>query len=166
MQDRIVSPQHTIIIERFTLDLAEWFKTLNLEWLEKYFSVEPHDVEVLSNPEEHIIKPGGEIFFARTDNEIVGTCALIKHSDETYELAKMAVTESVQGKGIGKKLASAVIEYAKKNGGAFLFLESNTKLVPAISLYRSLGFVEMPYPEPSVYKRSNIYMRLELRRRA
>jgi len=35
---------------------------------------------------------------ARYNREIVGTCALIKTDDDTYELAKMAVTERARGK--------------------------------------------------------------------
>lgn len=40
----------------------ENFKILNKTWLEKYFYVEPHDEEVLGNPEKYITTPGGNIF--------------------------------------------------------------------------------------------------------
>jgi len=46
---------------------------------------------------------------ARYNREIVGTCALIKTDDDTYELAKMAVTERARGKNIGWLLGQAVI---------------------------------------------------------
>ncbi len=151
-----------IVIEPFTPEHAAYFRTLNEEWLEKYFHIEPHDVEVLSDAENQIIKPGGEIFFAKLNGKVVGTCALMKHSEQLYELAKMAVTETAQGRGIGKNLALAVIEDAKRKGAKTVFLESNTKLNPAISLYRSIGFIEAEFPIPSVYERANIFMRLEL----
>ena len=35
---------------------AEDFKNLNLDWLEKYFWVEPHDEEVLGKPKKYIIE--------------------------------------------------------------------------------------------------------------
>ena len=38
------------------------FYNLNVEWLEKYFYVEPYDEKVLSNPQKHIIETGGYIF--------------------------------------------------------------------------------------------------------
>jgi len=44
------------------------------------------------------LQPGGHILMARYNREIVGTCALIKTDDDTYELAKMAVTERARGK--------------------------------------------------------------------
>jgi len=45
--------------------------------------------------------------------EIVGTCALIKTDDDTYELAKMAVTERARGKNIGW-LFGQVVNAARK----------------------------------------------------
>ena len=43
-------------------------------------------------------------------------------------------------------------------GARELFLESNSKLTPAITLYESAGFVHAPRPEPSHYERSDVYM--------
>ena len=39
------------------------FKRLNVEWLEKYFTVEPIDEKVLSDPEAAILRPGGGFFW-------------------------------------------------------------------------------------------------------
>ncbi|MEQ1911835.1 MAG: GNAT family N-acetyltransferase, partial [Vicinamibacterales bacterium] len=80
------------------------FKRLNIEWLEKYFHVEAIDDEVLSHPEDAILKPGGHIFLARYKGDIVGTSALIKAGRSKVELSKMAVTERCQGLGIGRRL--------------------------------------------------------------
>ena len=40
------------------------FARLNLEWLERWFTVEPGDREVLGDPEAHILAGGGRILFA------------------------------------------------------------------------------------------------------
>jgi DNA-binding MarR family transcriptional regulator len=92
----------------------ELFKSLNEEWLKKYFTLEAHDKEQLEHPDESIIKPGGFIWFAELNHEIVGTCALIKTENTVFELAKMAVTAKAQGKQVGKKLALTAIEKAQK----------------------------------------------------
>ena len=135
------------------------FKRLNIEWLEKYFRVEPIDEVVLSRPEA-IIRAGGAILLARLRNETVGTCALLKHGSR-FELSKMAVTEGHQGLGIGRRLMSAAIEEFVQRGGGELFLETNSILTPAISLYQSVGFVQQDRPAgPSTYVRSNVYMLL------
>lgn len=144
-------------------EYAPHFKSLNVEWLEKFFVVEQVDLPVLDNPYEELIKPGGEVIFARQGNNVIGTCALKKHSDNAYELTKMAVTASAQGLQVGKKLGMAIIEKARSKGTEVLFLESNRILLPALSLYKKLGFIEKEPPfKQSVYSRSDIYMELLL----
>jgi DNA-binding MarR family transcriptional regulator/GNAT superfamily N-acetyltransferase len=133
------------------------FKRLNLEWLEKYFRVEPIDEEVLSKPAE-ILREGGAIFLARYRGTIVGTCALLNKGSGRFELSKMAVTSNLQGLGIGRKLLRAAITEYLARDARELFLESNSKLKPAITLYESAGFVHAQRPEPSHYVRSDVYM--------
>ena len=52
-------------------------------------------------------------------DEPVGVCALCKmdHPLYDYELAKLAVSPKVQGKGIGVLLCEAVVNKAKELGG-------------------------------------------------
>jgi ribosomal protein S18 acetylase RimI-like enzyme len=73
----------------------------------------------------------------------------------------MATTASAQGKGVGKLMITHCIEEAKKRNAKKLILFSNTKLEPAIHLYRKFGFKEVPL-ENSTYARSNIKMELSL----
>ena len=149
------------IIE-YAPEYKEHFKSLNLEWIERYFTVEDADRKSLDDPDRYILQKGGYVFFARDGEEIVGTCALIKHDSTTYELAKMGVTEKSRGRQIGKRLGLAVIEKARSVSAKSIFLETNDKLQPALALYRNLGFV-MHYPlEPSKYQRANVFMRLDL----
>jgi GNAT superfamily N-acetyltransferase len=135
------------------------FKRLNVEWLEKYFCVEPIDDDVLSHPEEAILEPGGFILLACVEGQIVGTCALINAGSHRFELAKMAVTPRYQGLQIGRRLLHAAIEQFKTMQGLELFLESNSKLAPALALYEANGFRHAPRPDgPSHYQRSDVYM--------
>ena len=141
---------------------SEDFKQLNIAWLEKYFYVEPRDEEVLGNPEKYILEPGGHIFFARLDGEIVGTVALIKLSDNSYELSKMAVTPMYQGQKIGQKLLKHSIDFAREHGWKDLILYSNRKLENAIYLYIKYGFEETEIEEDNPYARGDIKMRCSL----
>lgn len=120
------------------------FKRLNLEWISQYFEVEPLDVQQLDYPEDYIFANGGLIYFAKLNNEIIGTVALKKVEETVFELSKMAVSPHYQGLGVGKKLGEHLINEAKGIGCKMLFLESNQKLTPAINLYKKLGFVEVP----------------------
>lgn len=135
------------------------FKRLNLEWLRKYFRVEPIDAAVLSRP-DRLIEAGGKILLARSGRRIVGTGAVLAAGGGRYELSKMAVTGKFQGRGIGKALLIACIDAFKAAGGGALFLESSSRLTPALALYESVGFVHAPRPaaEPAHYERADVYM--------
>ncbi len=137
------------------------FKRLNYEWIEKYFKLEEADHQSLNHPDEKILQLGGHIYMARINDEIIGTCALIKIDENTYELAKMAVTEKARGKGIGWLLGQAVINKAHKLKAKTILLESNTALEAAINLYQKLGFRKIA-GQPSSYERCNIQMKLKL----
>lgn len=139
------------------------FKSLNEEWISAYFEMEESDYKVLDNPEEYILDKGGKIFVALYDNEPLGVCALLKSGNPKYdfEMGKMAVSPKAQGKGIGLMLARTVIDAAKELGASSLYLESNTVLAPAIGLYYKLGFKEIT-GQPSPYKRTNIFMALDV----
>jgi DNA-binding MarR family transcriptional regulator/GNAT superfamily N-acetyltransferase len=138
---------------------AAAFKQLNVEWLEKYFYVEAIDEEILSHPDDYIIQPGGQIFMALIDEQPVGTAALIAVGDDSFELSKMSVTPNLQGKGIGRRLVNRAIRYFQESGRSRLYLESNSKLKPALKLYESVGFVHKPKPDSeSHYQRADVYM--------
>ena len=141
----------------FSIEYKEPIKTLNLEWLQKYFKVEPKDEKVLSDPQGEIIDKGGMIFYAQYNNKIIGTVSLIKIDDVTFELTKMAVSDGNQGLGVGKKLMEHCLNEAKDKGIQKLILYSNRKLKPAIHLYESFGFIEIPVEE-GVYERADIKM--------
>ena len=141
---------------------SEDFAKLNFEWLEKYFEVEEYDAELLLNPQEHVIDQGGEILLASVEGKIVGTTALIVRGEDTFELAKMAVTSGYQGLRIGQKLMYAAIDCSRRVGKKRIILDSNTKLQAAINLYKKVGFREIPYDPNSPYQRCNIRMELKL----
>lgn len=145
----------------FESTYASYFYDLNIEWLQTYFYVEPFDEEVLSKPEQYIINKGGHIFFAKENDTILGTVALMPTKNPlVFELTKMAVLPNQRGKNIGQKLMQYSIDFAKQNNFKGLILYSNTKLENAIYIYRKYGFIEIPVEENSPYKRSNIKMEL------
>lgn len=137
-----------------------WFEKFNREWIEENFWMEHIDTAVLQNPEKYILNKGGAILIARLNNEVVGTVALKHNSDGIYEFTKMAVDKRFRGKKIGQALAEATIQKAKELKAEKIILYSNTKQVPAIALYRKLGFVEIP--NDGLYERGNIKMELTL----
>lgn len=151
-----------IRIVEFSGELAPFFTRLNKAWLEKYFVVEPIDQEMLANPEKYIIANGGFIYFAKANEEIAGTFALIKIDENIYELSKMAVDEKFQGKNIGNKMLEFCLEEGKRLNAKKIILYSNTRLEPAIHLYKKFGFKEVIIDE-SEYERANIKMEINIK---
>ena len=114
------------------------FYELNASWLQQYFYIEPYDEKVLSNPKTYIIDKGGYIFFAKFDETIVGTVAII-FQESFYELSKMAVSSSYRGQKIGQYLMDYCIDFSKQKKWEHIILYSHRKLIPAINMYKKVG---------------------------
>ena len=145
----------------FKKSYSNVFYELNTEWLKKYFYVEPYDEKVLSNPQSYIIDNGGFIFVAKFNNETIGVVSLINQKSY-FELSKMAVATKYRGLQVGKQLLEFCIVFAKEKNWKSITLYSHRKLVPAINLYKKMGFKEIELEKEVHYERANIKMLLEL----
>jgi putative acetyltransferase len=142
------------------------FERLNRDWIEQYFVLEDADREVLGDPRRKIIDPGGQVFFVLEHREVVGTCAVLRHNADDYEIAKMAVSPAARGRGFGDLLMEASVAFARDAGARRLIIVSNTVLEPAIRLYLKHGFVQVPMDADSRFRRANIRLERELEPRA
>src|ERR1041385_3946998 len=136
---------------------AAAFKALNEAWIAKYFVLEAKDREVLDDPQGQILAKGGRIFMAMADGEAVGCVALLKMADGGYEVAKMTVSETLRGSGLGRKLMDRCIEAGVEDGVPRLYLETNSSLAPALALYRATGFKDLA-PAETEYARADVFM--------
>ena len=150
-----------VSIVEFDPTFAKAFADLNYHWIAETYGVEAHDHDILDHPQEAVIDAGGQIFFALTHGEVAGTVAMIPYEDDAFELTKMAVDQKFRGRGVGDLLMNACLELARGSSDRKrIILESNTKQVAAIQLYRKFGFVETPLDPNSQYVRANIRMEL------
>jgi GNAT superfamily N-acetyltransferase len=140
------------------------FRLLNEAWITRFFELEEKDRLTLGDPQKYILRPGGQILFAQRAADLIGCCALMRHSPDSFELAKMAVAESAQRQGIGNLLMQAAIDLARDLGARRLYLETNSKLAPALRLYHRFGFRDIPAEAlpPSPYARADVRMELLL----
>ena len=137
------------------------FKQINYEWIEKYFKVEKSDTDSLENPEKYFIATGGAVLLARRGDEYLGTSALKPMGNDTYELCKMGVSELARGLGIGGLLAEVAIQKARELGAKKVYLETNSSLTPALTLYAKLGFTRIKnFTSP--YQRADVAMEMWL----
>jgi GNAT superfamily N-acetyltransferase len=143
-------------------ELQSHFERINKAWVEQYFSLEPFDIAQLEQPEENILKKGGQIIFAQENNQILGTVAIIPSAEpNTFEMIKMGVSKEGQGRGIGFQLGKAILERARLLGANRVVLYSSSKLGPALQLYKKLGFQELDMG-CSQYGRCNVKMGIAL----
>lgn len=151
-----------IEITTYRHELQSAFVRLNTEWISTYFHLEEHDRRTFADIEGSILRDGGEILFALRAGVAVGCCALIHHAADNplgrWELAKMAVTASERGHGVGSKLMAALLQTARQRKADSVYLEGNTRLRASIAMYRKFGFREEELGKQS-YERVDIIMR-------
>jgi GNAT superfamily N-acetyltransferase len=140
------------------------FRTLNEEWITRYFALEAKDREILNDPVHSILLKGGHILMAYAGAEEVGCVALIPMRDGVYEISKMAVSPHLRGRGIGRRLLQHAIAQARSIGARSLFLGSNARLKDAVHLYESVGFrhVKLETLPPMPYSRADVFMEMSL----
>ena len=140
------------------------FRTLNEEWITRYFVLEEKDRITLGDPHGTIVVPGGQVLMVRIEGEPVGCVALIPIDSGSFELSKMAVTPSLRGQGVGRRLILHAVEHARSLGARAVFLGSSTKLGNAVHLYESVGFRHVAAESlPAMkYQRADVFMRMDL----
>lgn len=152
-----------LTIREYSDDLAPYFYDINAEWINDMFRLEATDREVLENPRARIVERGGVILFAEAKSlGIVGTCALQKTGESSFELTKMGVKASARGLKVGEFLLRAVIERAMQVGAEPLYLLTNTKCAAGIHLYEKAGFLhdaDIMARYGARYARCNVAMR-------
>lgn len=101
------------------------------------------------------------LLLARVDGAAAGAIGLKDLGDKICEMKRLYVRPQFQGAGIGRKLAVALIEEARRRDYARMVLDTLPQLKAAIALYRDLGFgeAEKYYDNP---EEGVIYMALDL----
>jgi len=152
-----------IVYRTFRPGDEESFRRLNEDWISRDFAIEPEDQAVLDDPHRHILATGGQICVAESAGVVVGCCALIVIGAGELELAKMTVSETARGGGIGRRLLMFTISVARQMGAQRLYLESNKRAAAAIHLYEQVGFRHLDGPRrESKYARADVFMEMEL----
>ena len=155
--------QLKVEIVKYTPELAKYFYTINAQWVKDMFVMEEIDEKILSNPQEHIIDKGGQIWFALHEElGVIGTCAVKNFGDNWYELTKMGVLAKSRGLKAGEILLKQVLIDCKEMDINTLFLLTNSKCEAAIHLYEKNGFVHdqgIKEKFQHLYERSNVFMK-------
>ena len=149
-----------IIIKKYQRRFNNDFFLLNKAWIEESWILEDSDKKDLLNPKK-IVDDGGQVFFAVDNNNTIGTVAMIKSSENIFELAKMTVKSDYRGRGIANMLMDQCIDFANQKDAKEIFLISNDSLKIARNLYDKYGFSEVVLDSPK-YDRGNVKMILKI----
>ena len=84
--------------------------------------------------------PNGRTLLARCDDQICGGGAFRRLPDGTCEMKRLYVSGSFQGRGIGGRLADALINTARSDGFPLMRLDTGNLLTEAIDMYHKRGF--------------------------
>ena len=100
------------------------------------FGFEEHREEIEKHNNEIYKKSDGKLWIALNEkNEIVGTIALLKHSDDNVELKKFYVRKDYRGQGVSKAFYEKVMDMCKESGFKRIFLGTYERLETAIQFY-------------------------------
>ena len=105
------------------------------------------DAEIASLPGEYA-PPGGQLLLAYVDGELAGCGALRRFADaddaNACEMKRLYVRPAYRRFGLGRLLAQALLDEARRAGYSAMLLDTLDDMEAARELYASLGFVEIP----------------------
>lgn len=99
--------------------------------------------ELASLPEPYV-PPDGALFIAHVDDELAGCVALRPLGNGIGEMKRLYVRPAFRSVGLGNRLVDAVIQAARQAGHRELRLDTLASMTAAQTLYRRLGFAEIP----------------------
>ena len=88
--------------------------------------------------------PQGRLLLAMGNDKNVGCVGLRKFEENISEMKRLYIKLEFRGNGFGRTLAQKVIDEARIIGYKYMRLDTVPWMKEAISLYRSMGFIEIP----------------------
>jgi len=105
------------------------------------------DAELASLPGDYAA-PRGALLLARVDGAVAGCCALRPMDSSDYpnasEMKRLYVRKAFRGFGLGRQLAEAILDEARRAGYSSVLLDTLDDMEAARALYEDLGFADIP----------------------
>ncbi len=124
------------------LIMREYGQSLNVDLCFQNF-----EQELAELPGDYA-EPRGALVRALVNGQLAGCCALRPLDNADYPLAcemkRLFVRPQFRGLGLGRTLAEATLDAARRAGYACVLLDTLSDMEAARALYEELGFEEIP----------------------
>ena len=104
-----------------------------------------------------------EVIVVYEDGKAIGGGAIRRYDDENIELKRVFIHTEYQGRGIGSRLVSLLIEWAMELGYKRMILETGELLAESCAIYKKLDFQVIPNYGPYVDMPESLCMAKELK---
>lgn len=98
----------------------------------------------LDDVQAHYFNNGGMFLVVHNGEQVIGSGAVRKLDEETAELKRMWLLEAWHGQGIGYRLISQLLHFAKEKGYARIRLQTSPEQIRALAFYSKVGFYKIP----------------------
>jgi|APFre7841882724_1041349.scaffolds.fasta_scaffold03214_3 ribosomal protein S18 acetylase RimI-like enzyme len=112
------------------------------DWLKVDLCFQGFDAELASLPGAYA-RPDGRLFLAMDGIEAAGCIALRRFDADAGEVKRLYVRPAWRGRGLGERLAQAVVDAAREIGYRRLLLDTLDHMQAARALYARAGFREI-----------------------
>jgi GNAT superfamily N-acetyltransferase len=102
------------------------------------------DDEISKGPPPDLVPPNGVLLLARADGEPAGLGGVRYLETEIAEVKSMYVAPAFRGTGLGRQILARLDQIALEHGCRAVRLDTSDYLTPAVGLYRSAGYREVP----------------------
>jgi putative acetyltransferase len=158
----IIRRQPTIIEAQTSADIAnvrelfvEYQRNLGVDLCFQSF-----DEELKTLPGRYA-RPTGRLLLASEGEPVLGVAALRALDDNDCEMKRLYVRPAGRGLGLGRLLATTLINEARIQGYRRMLLDTLPSMADAQRIYRSMGFKEIePYCENPIV--GTLYMAFDL----
>lgn len=139
---RIIQPSAPDTLTETRAIFEEYAASLGIDLAFQSFEAELQTLPGLYAP------PRGALLLALVDDAVAGCCALRPLEDVDYadacEMKRLYVRKAFRGFGLGRQLAEAALDAARRAGYAHVLLDTLDDMEAARALYEELGFEEIP----------------------
>lgn len=141
-ETRLIVPDSPALIDAAREIFREYAASLAVD-----LSFQQFDQELRDLPGEYA-EPGGCLLLAIVEGSVAGCGAYRRLTDVDYpnacEMKRLYVRRAFRRFGLGRQVAQALIDDARRAGYSSMLLDTLDDMEAARELYASLGFVEVP----------------------